>query len=119
MEIFAIVLFVVAAIFIVQSVKVVPQQNAWVVERLGQVPRHPRAGAEHHRALHRPRRLPALAEGSAARRAEQVCITKDNTQLSVDGIIYFQVTDPGCASYGTLELRVRHHAACADHAAQR
>ena len=35
MEIFAIVLFIIAAIFIVQSVKVVPQQNAWVVERLG------------------------------------------------------------------------------------
>ena len=35
MEIFAVVLFVIAAVFIVQSVKVVPQQNAWVVERLG------------------------------------------------------------------------------------
>jgi regulator of protease activity HflC (stomatin/prohibitin superfamily) len=32
---------------------------------------------------------------------EQVCITKDNTQLAVDGIIYFQVVDPRLASYGT------------------
>ena len=31
----------------------------------------------------------------------QVCITKDNTQLQVDGIIYFQVTDPMRASYGS------------------
>ena len=31
----------------------------------------------------------------------QVCITRDNTQLSVDGILYFQVTDPKLASYGT------------------
>ena len=31
----------------------------------------------------------------------QVCITKDNTQLQVDGILYFQVTDPMRASYGT------------------
>ena len=31
----------------------------------------------------------------------QVCITKDNTQLSVDGVLFFQVTDPMRASYGT------------------
>lgn len=31
----------------------------------------------------------------------QVCITRDNTQLTVDGIIYFQVTDPKLASYGS------------------
>src|SRR6266851_4173758 len=35
--------------------------------------------------------------------AEQVCITKDNTQLVVDGLIYFQVTDPRLASYGTSD----------------
>ena len=34
---------------------------------------------------------------------EQVCITKDNTQLSVDGIIYFQVVDPRLASYGSSD----------------
>jgi len=34
---------------------------------------------------------------------EQVCITRDNTQLSVDGIIYYQVTDPRLASYGSSD----------------
>jgi regulator of protease activity HflC (stomatin/prohibitin superfamily) len=34
---------------------------------------------------------------------EQVCITKDNTQLAVDGLIYYQVTDPRLASYGTSD----------------
>jgi regulator of protease activity HflC (stomatin/prohibitin superfamily) len=34
---------------------------------------------------------------------EQVCITRDNTQLAVDGIIYFQVVDPKLASYGTSD----------------
>jgi hypothetical protein len=47
----------------------------------------------------------------------QVCITKDNTQLQVDGILYFQVTDPMRASYGSVELHHGHHAAGADHAA--
>jgi len=100
MEIFAIVLFVVAAIFIVQSVKVVPQQNAWVVERLGRynatltpglsflVPFIDRV-AYKHSLKEIPLDVPS-----------QVCITKDNTQLQVDGIIYFQVTDPMRASYG-------------------
>ena len=34
----------------------------------------------------------------------QICITKDNTQLQVDGILYFQVTDPKLASYGSQQL---------------
>ena len=101
MEIFAIVLFVIAAIFIVQSVKVVPQQNAWVVERLGKyfttltpglsflVPFVDRV-AYRHSLKEIPLDVPS-----------QVCITKDNTQLQVDGIIYFQVTDPMRASYGS------------------
>jgi regulator of protease activity HflC (stomatin/prohibitin superfamily) len=36
----------------------------------------------------------------------QVCITKDNTQLQVDGILYFQVTDPMRASYGSSDYIV-------------
>ncbi len=101
MEIFAIVLFVVAAIFIVKSVKVVPQQNAWVVERLGKYHQTLTPGlsflvpfvdrvAYRHSLKEIPLDVPS-----------QVCITRDNTQLHVDGIIYFQVTDPMRASYGS------------------
>ena len=36
----------------------------------------------------------------------QICITKDNTQLQVDGILYFQVTDPKLASYGSSNFQV-------------
>jgi len=101
MEIIAAVLFVIAAIFIVKSVKVVPQQNAWVVERLGKfhvtltpglsflVPFVDRV-AYKHSLKEIPLDVPS-----------QVCITRDNTQLHVDGIIYFQVTDPMRASYGS------------------
>jgi regulator of protease activity HflC (stomatin/prohibitin superfamily) len=101
MEIVAFVLFVVAVIFIVKSVKVVPQQNAWVVERLGKfhvaltpglsflVPFVDRV-AYRHSLKEIPLDVPS-----------QVCITRDNTQLQVDGIIYFQVTDAMRASYGS------------------
>jgi regulator of protease activity HflC (stomatin/prohibitin superfamily) len=97
----AVVLFIVAAIFVARSVKVVPQQNAWVRERLGRyagtltpglnflVPFVDRV-AYKHSLKEIPLDVPS-----------QVCITKDNTQLQVDGILYFQVTDPMRASYGS------------------
>jgi regulator of protease activity HflC (stomatin/prohibitin superfamily) len=100
-EIVVIIILVIAVIFIARSVKVVPQQNAWVVERLGKyhatlspglnflVPFVDRA-AYRHSLKEIPLDVPS-----------QVCITKDNTQLTVDGILYFQVTDPMRASYGS------------------
>jgi regulator of protease activity HflC (stomatin/prohibitin superfamily) len=97
---FALVILVLAVIFIAKSVKVVPQQNAWVLERLGKyhatltpglnvvLPFVDVVGYKH-----------SLKE-IALDVPSQVCITKDNTQLQVDGILYFQVTDPMRASYG-------------------
>jgi|KBSSwiStaDraftv2_1062776.scaffolds.fasta_scaffold25272_2 regulator of protease activity HflC (stomatin/prohibitin superfamily) len=100
---YAVPFFVIAlaVVFVLEGIQVVPQQNAWVVERLGKfnailepgltfiVPFFDRV-AYRHSLKEVPLDVP-----------EQVCITKDNTQLSVDGIIYFQVTDPRLASYGT------------------
>ena len=96
-----IVIAVIAAIFIIRSIKIVPQQNAWIVERLGKysvtltpglkflIPFIDRVAYKHSL-----KEIPLDI-------ASQVCITKDNTQLQVDGIIYFQVTDPIRASYGS------------------
>ncbi|OIN92684.1 MAG: paraslipin [Comamonadaceae bacterium CG1_02_60_18] len=97
----AIVLFVIAVIFVTQSVKVVPQQHAWVVERLGKYNGTLTPGlnflmpfidkvAYKHVLKEIPLDIPS-----------QVCITRDNTQLQVDGILYFQVTDAMRASYGS------------------
>jgi regulator of protease activity HflC (stomatin/prohibitin superfamily) len=94
-------IFVVVLIGIVKAIRVVPQQRAWVVERLGRfhgvlqpglnfvVPFMDRIAYRHDL-----RETPLDV-------APQVCITKDNTQLHVDGILYFQVTDPRLASYGS------------------
>ena len=101
MEIVALVIVVIAAIFIVRSIKVVPQQNAWVVERLGRYHGTLTPGlnilvpfvdsvAYKHSLKEIPLDVPS-----------QICITKDNTQLTVDGILYFQVTDAMRASYGS------------------
>lgn len=98
---FSIVILIVVAVFIVKTIHVVPQQHAWVVERLGKY--HGTLGpglnivlpfidriAYKHSLKEIPLDVPM-----------QVCITKDNTQLEVDGILYFQVTDPMRASYGS------------------
>jgi regulator of protease activity HflC (stomatin/prohibitin superfamily) len=97
----ALVLLAIAAIFIYQTFKIVPQQNAWVVERLGKYDRTLTPGlkfvipfVERVAYKHSLKEVPLDVPS-------QVCITKDNTQLQVDGIIYFQVTDPMRASYGS------------------
>ncbi|WP_076591078.1 SPFH domain-containing protein [Herminiimonas arsenitoxidans] len=96
-----IIILFVAIVFVVKTINVVPQQHAWVVERLGKY--HATLGpglkivlpfidriAYKHSLKEIPLDVPM-----------QVCITKDNTQLEVDGILYFQVTDPMRASYGS------------------
>jgi regulator of protease activity HflC (stomatin/prohibitin superfamily) len=97
----AIIILVIAIIFIFRSIKIVPQQHAWVIERLGKyhatlspglkilVPFVDRV-AYKHVLKEIPLDIPS-----------QVCITRDNTQLQVDGILYFQVTDAMRASYGS------------------
>jgi regulator of protease activity HflC (stomatin/prohibitin superfamily) len=101
MDIVALALLIIAGLFIFRTIKVVPQQHAWVVERLGKyhatltpglnflVPFVDRL-AYQHSLKEIPLDVPS-----------QVCITRDNTQLQVDGIIYFQVTDARLASYGS------------------
>lgn len=98
---FSVFFVLLAVVFVTQCIKVVPQQNAWVVERLGKfhavltpglniiIPFIDRV-AYKHSLKEVPLDTPS-----------QVCITKDNTQLTVDGVLFFQVTDPQRASYGT------------------
>jgi regulator of protease activity HflC (stomatin/prohibitin superfamily) len=97
----AIVLFIVAVIFIAQSIKVVPQQNAWVVERLGKYHATLTPGLSFLMPFIDRVAYKHLLKEIPLDIASQVCITRDNTQLQVDGILYFQVTDAMRASYGS------------------
>jgi regulator of protease activity HflC (stomatin/prohibitin superfamily) len=99
---FAVVALAIA--FVVEGVRVVPQQNAWIVERLGKFHEVLEPGLnviipfiDRVAYRHSLKEVPLDV-------AEQVCITKDNTQLAVDGLIYYQVTDPRLASYGTSDF---------------
>jgi len=94
------VLAALVIIIIAKTAVVVPQQKAYVVERLGKY--HATLNAGFHILL------PFLDSISykhslkerAVDIAEQVCITRDNVQVGVDGVLYLKVMDPKRASYG-------------------
>ncbi len=97
----ALIVLFAAIVLIAQGIKIVPQQHAWILERLGKYHATLSPGlnivlpfvdrvAYKHVLKEIPLDVPS-----------QICITKDNTQLQVDGILYFQVTDPMRASYGS------------------
>ena len=102
----AVIVLIVAIIFAGKCIKVIPQQNAWVIERFGKFNKVLNPGlnfiipfidrvAYKHSLKEVPLDTPS-----------QICITRDNTQLSVDGVLFFQVTDPQRASYGTSNFLV-------------
>jgi regulator of protease activity HflC (stomatin/prohibitin superfamily) len=100
------IILIAVIVLIAKGIKIVPQQHAWVLERLGRyhatltpglsivVPFVDRV-AYKHVLKEIPLDVPS-----------QVCITRDNTQLQVDGVLYFQVTDPMKASYGSSNFVV-------------
>ena len=99
----AITIAVIAIIIIAKTAVVVPQQKAYVVESLGKYSRTLRAGFHilvpfFERAAYK-HSLKELAFDIP----EQICITKDNVQVGVDGVLYLQVLDPERASYGITD----------------
>ena len=87
-------------IILVKTAVVVPQQSAYVVERLGKFNKKLDAGFHIlFPFLDRVAYKHTLKE-QAVDIAEQVCITRDNVQVGVDGVLYLQVLDPTRASYG-------------------
>lgn len=96
----AMIFAVLAVVVIAKTAVVVPQQNAYVVERLGKYHKTLRAGfhvlvpfVDTIRFRHDLREL-------AVDIPEQICITRDNVQVGVDGVLYLQVLDAERASYG-------------------
>ena len=94
---------IIVIIIVAKTAVVVPQQNAYVIEFLGKYSRTLRAGFHI---------LVPFVERAAYRHSlkelafdipEQICITKDNVQVGVDGVLYLQVLDPERASYGITD----------------
>lgn len=94
---------IVVILIIFKTAVVVPQQNAFVIESLGKYSRTLRAGFH---------LLIPFIESAAYKHSlkelaldipEQICITNDNVQVGVDGVLYMQVMDPERASYGITD----------------
>jgi regulator of protease activity HflC (stomatin/prohibitin superfamily) len=98
-----VVLALVVLLVLAKTAVVVPQQQAFVVERLGKY--HSTLSAGFHVLLpfaDAIRYRHSLKE-TAVDIAEQVCITRDNVQVAVDGVLYLKVMDAERASYGVSQ----------------
>src|SRR5690606_18485164 len=97
------VIVVLAIIVIAKTAVVVPQQSAYIVEMLGKYSRTLSAGF--HILIPFIERIAykhSLKE-QAIDIPEQICITRDNVQVGIDGVLYLQVMDAARASYGITD----------------
>lgn len=100
---FSFVLLVFAIIFISRMVRVVPQQQVYIVERLGKYHRTLHAGWHFVIPIVDAVRYKHSLKEIVLDIPPQICITKDNVQVDVDGILFFRVLDPAKASYGVAD----------------
>jgi len=97
--VFAFFAFVVVA----KMVRIVPQQAAYVVERLGKYHRTLSAGLHVTIPFMDVVRYRHTLKEVVLDIPEQVCITKDNVQVAIDGVIFYRVLDASRASYGVSD----------------
>src|SRR5437870_11411533 len=96
--------FAIFAIILVSRIaRVVPQQQAWVVERLGKFSDTLQAGFHILIPFLDTVRYKHSLKEVALDVPEQICITKDNVQVAVDGVLYFKILNPERASYGITD----------------
>ena len=112
-------LAVLALIILSRTAIVVPQQSAFVVERLGRYSDTLHAGFHVLMPFVDVIRYRHSLKEQAIDIPAQVCITRDNVQVGVDGVLYLKVLNAGACVVRHLGLPVRHLAARADDAAQR
>lgn len=96
------IIFIILVVFAIKSsIRIIPQERVGIVERLGRFHASLNPGLhilvpfmDRLVMIHDMREVPMVVP-------EQSCITKDNTQLAIDGVVYFQVNDAKLATYGT------------------
>lgn len=93
----------VVALVIWKGIKIVPQQQAWIVEKLGKFDRKLEPGLNFLIPMIESVSYKHTLKEQAVDIAEQTAITKDNVTLLIDGILYVRVIDPVAASYGVAD----------------
>ncbi|MCX6145561.1 MAG: paraslipin [Ignavibacteriales bacterium] len=100
MQMFFLVVAALAVLTVITGVRVVPQQSAYVVERLGKFHVSLQAGISYIVPFMDKIAYKHTLKEQTVDIPEQICITRDNVQVGVDGVIFVQVFDPKMASYG-------------------
>lgn len=100
MSIFAIVFIVFVGIFLFKAVRIVPQQEVWILERVGKFQGSLGAGLHIVVPFVDVIRYQHSLKEIVLDIPAQICITRDNVSVHIDGVIFFRVTDPIKASYG-------------------
>ena len=101
---FILILFVLAVIFILQAVKIVPQKQAWIVERLGKYHRTLHAGLHFIVPFIDSIRAKVSLKEQVLDIPKQEVITKDNVVVKIDAVAYFTVVKPEDAVYNIENL---------------
>ena len=101
--VFVLVMF--AIIVLAKTAVVVPQQNAYVVERLGKYFGTLNAGFHILMPFVDVIRYRLSLKETAMDIPEQICITRDNVQVGVDGVLYLKVMNAERSSYGISDYR--------------
>jgi len=91
-------------VIVAKTAIIVPQQSAFVIENLGKYNRTLRAGFHILIPFFEKSAYKHSLKEIAIDIPEQICITKDNVQVGVDGVLYMQVLDPERASYGITDF---------------
>ncbi len=99
-NLFFVIVALLSMIIIIRGVRIVPQQTAYIVERLGKFYCVLSAGISYIIPFFDRIAYKHTLKEQAIDIPEQVCITKDNVQVTVDGVVFLQVIDPRMASYG-------------------
>lgn len=99
----SLIFLAVVAFFVFRTIRIVPQQSAYVVERLGQYHRTLNAGMHIVVPFIDSIRYRHSLKELVIDVPEQICITRDNVQVRVDGVLFMRVTDASKASYGVSD----------------
>ena len=99
----AVILALLTLVVIAKTAIVVPQQSAYVVERLGRYSGTLNAGFHILMPFVDTIRYRHSLKELAVDIPAQVCITRDNVQVGVDGVLYLKVLNPERASYGIMD----------------
>jgi regulator of protease activity HflC (stomatin/prohibitin superfamily) len=103
--VFMIIIALIVLVAIVKTAVIVPQKQAYIIERLGKYRCTLDAGFHILMPFFDKVAYRHTLKEQAIDVPPQQCITKDNIAVDVDGILYMQVMDPAKASYGISEYR--------------